>query len=103
MASPKGLEAMESPQLGGKEPKTLKIQLMVTRVLYIPQICPPATAKDVATFKEAMGVCFKRAVDAKLSIALSPRLDDGLGLGGWRNGARSFGCRVLASLVPSKT
>ena len=40
-------------------------------------------------FKEAMQVCFKRAVDAKLSIAVSPRLDDGLNLGGWRNGAPS--------------
>ena len=28
----------------------------------------------------------QKAVDAGLSIAVSPRLDDGCGLGGWRNG-----------------
>jgi hypothetical protein len=36
-----------------------------------------------------MTVCFGRAVSAGLSIAVSPRLDDGLNIGGWRNGERS--------------
>jgi len=50
------------------------------------QVCPQATKEDIASFQQAMGVCFKAAVDARLSIAVSPRLDDGCGLGGWRNG-----------------
>ena len=50
------------------------------------QVCPPATREDIQRFQAAMTVCFHRAVDAGLSIAVSPRLDDGLGIGGWRNG-----------------
>lgn len=50
------------------------------------QVCPQATRRDIESFQNAMGVCFKAAVDAGLSIAVSPRLDDGCGLGGWRNG-----------------
>ena len=41
------------------------------------QVCPPATRDDILNFQHAMGVCFKAAVDAGLSIAVSPRLDDG--------------------------
>jgi hypothetical protein len=41
------------------------------------QVCPPATKDDILNFQHAMGVCFKAAVDAGLSIAVSPRLDDG--------------------------
>ena len=41
------------------------------------QVCPPATKEDILNFQHAMGVCFKAAVDAGLSIAVSPRLDDG--------------------------
>lgn len=41
------------------------------------QVCPPATKDDIERFQRAMGVCFKAAVDAGLSIAVSPRLDDG--------------------------
>ena len=52
------------------------------------QVCPPATREDIQRFQAAMTVCFRRAVDAGLSIAVSPRLDDGLGIGGWRNGAQ---------------
>jgi hypothetical protein len=40
-------------------------------------VCPPATKEDIQNFQHAMGVCFKAAVDAGLSIAVSPRLDDG--------------------------
>ena len=52
------------------------------------QVCPPATREDIARFRAAMTVCFRRAVEARLSIAVSPRLDDGLGIGGWRNGEK---------------
>ena len=53
------------------------------------QVCPPATREDIERFQSAMTVCFGRAVDAGLSIAVSPRLDDGLNIGGWRNGELS--------------
>ena len=33
-----------------------------------------------------MAACFKHAVEKGLSISIAPHLDDGLGLGGWRNG-----------------
>lgn len=37
------------------------------------QVCPQATKDDIARFQNAMGVCFKAAVDAGLSIAVSAR------------------------------
>ncbi len=58
------------------------------RACFPVQVCPPATRKDIQRFQTALTVCFGRAVDAGLSIAVSPRLDDGLGIGGWRNGER---------------
>ena len=81
----------------------------------LSQVCPPATREDIERFRAAMTVCFRRAVDARLSIAVSPRLDDGLGIGGWRNGAiyaapaaygfaQYVGKRIytLGALIPSR-
>ncbi len=68
------------------------------------QVCPPATREDIERFQAAMTICFGRAVDAGLSIAVSPRLDDGLGIGGWRNGGLLIavthrpGCQLLQTL-----
>ena len=39
-----------------------------------------------STTGAGMAACFKRAVDKGLAIHVAPHLDDGLGLGGWRNG-----------------
>ncbi len=47
--------------------------------------CEPADSAKIARFKAAMQRCFQKAIDAKLSIALTPHLDDGTGQGRWRN------------------
>ena len=47
--------------------------------------CPAADADKIIAFQNAMQRCFKRAIDAKFSIALTPHLDDGTGQGRWRN------------------
>ena len=47
-----------------------------------PDDCPEVTAEDIQDFTTAMGSCFKAAIDSGMDIALSPHLDDGLGLGG---------------------
>lgn len=51
-----------------------------------PTNCPEASQAQISTLTSSMAACFKTAVDAGLDIAISPHLDDGLGLGGWRNG-----------------
>ena len=51
-----------------------------------PTCCTPATWPEVAVFRAAMTTCLAAAVDAGLGIAVTPHLDDGLGLGAWRNG-----------------
>ena len=48
--------------------------------------CVPADAAGADKFRAGMAACFKRAVDKGLAIHVAPHLDDGLGLGGWRNG-----------------
>ena len=48
-------------------------------------VCEPADASKILRFKTAMQRCFQRAVDANVSIALTPHLDDGMGQGRWRN------------------
>eukprot|EP00884_Botryococcus_braunii_P004939 jgi/Botrbrau1/14446/Bobra.0014s0091.1 len=48
--------------------------------------CPEATEADRVAFRNAMAKCFNLAVSHGLSIAVTPHVDDGLGLGGWRNG-----------------
>ena len=48
--------------------------------------CVPAEAAGADKFRAGMAACFKRAVDKGLAIHVAPHLDDGLGLGGWRNG-----------------
>ncbi|KAK9785590.1 hypothetical protein WJX73_003263 [Symbiochloris irregularis] len=53
-----------------------------------PDTCNPVSASDIATFQAGMQACFQAAVNQGLSIAITPHLDDGLGLGGWRNGLR---------------
>ena len=40
----------------------------------------------VDILRAGMAACFKHAVEKGLSISIAPHLDDGLGLGGWRNG-----------------
>jgi len=46
-----------------------------------PTNCPEATQAQMDTLTTSMAACFKTAVDAGLDIAISPHLDDGLGLG----------------------
>lgn len=48
--------------------------------------CSPADAGGVDILRAGMAACFKHAVEKGLSISIAPHLDDGLGLGGWRNG-----------------
>ena len=50
-----------------------------------PANCPEPSTSDVDNFRYQMQVCFKRAVDAGLSIAIAPHLDDGLGFGAGPN------------------
>ena len=59
------------------------------------QVCPPATKDDILNFQHAMGVCFKAAVDAGLSIAVSPRLDDGWADSACCSGRSLEECRVM--------
>jgi hypothetical protein len=47
--------------------------------------CNAADDGQIAKFKTSMQRCFQKAVDAGLSIALTPHLDDGTGQGRWRN------------------
>lgn len=47
--------------------------------------CDAADDHKILAFKNAMQRCFKRAIDAGLSIAVTPHLDDGTGQGRWRN------------------
>lgn len=66
--------------------------------------CTPADEAAIQRFKDAMQRCFQRAVDAGLSIALTPHLDDGLGQGRWRNilvfdPLRSYGGHSYADVV----
>jgi len=48
--------------------------------------CTPADLGGVDILRAGMAACFKHAVSKGLDIWLAPHLDDGLGLGGWRNG-----------------
>ena len=48
--------------------------------------CSAADAGGVDILRAGMAACFKHAVEKGLSISIAPHLDDGLGLGGWRNG-----------------
>lgn len=46
-----------------------------------PDTCSPVTASDISNFQTGMQACFQAAVNRGLSIAITPHLDDGLGLG----------------------
>ncbi len=47
--------------------------------------CTPADRAQIANLKSKMQQCFQKAIDANLSIAITPHLDDGLSQGRWRN------------------
>lgn len=47
--------------------------------------CAAADSGQIAAYQASMQRCFKKAVDAGLSIAVTPHLDDGRGEGRWRN------------------
>jgi hypothetical protein len=47
--------------------------------------CPEITPAEIAEFQTQIGACMARAAAANLSVALNVRVDDGKGLGGWRN------------------
>ena len=47
--------------------------------------CDAADSQKIASYQAAMQRCFQRAVDAGLSIAVTPHLDDGRAEGRWRN------------------
>lgn len=47
--------------------------------------CTPATAASIAEFRDAHAACFKYAFDRGIvRISITPHIDDGNGLGGWR-------------------
>ena len=46
-----------------------------------PSICEEATQAEIDLLTSSMAACFRTAVDAGMDLALSPHLDDGLGLG----------------------
>ena len=46
-----------------------------------PNSCAEATQADIDLLTSSMAACFKTAVAAGVNIAISPHLDDGLGLG----------------------
>lgn len=46
-----------------------------------PNSCNEATQADIDLITSSMAACFKTAVNAGMDIAISPHLDDGLGLG----------------------
>ena len=48
--------------------------------------CTPADLGGVDILRAGMAACFRHAVSKGLDIWIAPHLDDGLGLGGWRNG-----------------
>ena len=46
-----------------------------------PSTCEEATEAEIDLLTSSMAACFRTAVDAGMDLALSPHLDDGLGLG----------------------
>eukprot|EP01025_Chloroclados_australasicus_P063457 TRINITY_DN839_c0_g1_i1.p1 TRINITY_DN839_c0_g1~~TRINITY_DN839_c0_g1_i1.p1 ORF type:complete len:461 (+),score=39.69 TRINITY_DN839_c0_g1_i1:187-1569(+) len=50
--------------------------------------CIAFDQQAIDEFREDMRLCFQYAINKGLDIALSPHLDDGLELGGWRNTIR---------------
>lgn len=47
--------------------------------------CTPATAASIAEFRDAHAACFKYAFERGIvRISITPHIDDGNGLGGWR-------------------
>ena len=46
-----------------------------------PDDCPEVTASDIQALTSAMTSCFQAAVSKGMDIAITPHLDDGLGLG----------------------
>eukprot|EP01025_Chloroclados_australasicus_P046899 TRINITY_DN5193_c0_g1_i10.p1 TRINITY_DN5193_c0_g1~~TRINITY_DN5193_c0_g1_i10.p1 ORF type:complete len:291 (-),score=43.53 TRINITY_DN5193_c0_g1_i10:66-938(-) len=50
--------------------------------------CVAFEQQAIDEFREDMKMCFQYAIDRGLDISLSPHLDDGLELGGWRNTLR---------------
>eukprot|EP01024_Parvocaulis_polyphysoides_P038886 TRINITY_DN3511_c0_g2_i1.p1 TRINITY_DN3511_c0_g2~~TRINITY_DN3511_c0_g2_i1.p1 ORF type:complete len:548 (-),score=70.28 TRINITY_DN3511_c0_g2_i1:1419-2846(-) len=52
---------------------------------YSTSYCVPFNDTWIDYFRDDMKLCFGYAINNGLSISLSPHLDDGLELGGWRN------------------
>lgn len=57
--------------------------------------CPEATEAEQMAFRDAMAKCFALAVSHGLSIAVTPHVDDGLGLG---DSTRAWTCRETLTL-----
>eukprot|EP00884_Botryococcus_braunii_P003248 jgi/Botrbrau1/12924/Bobra.92_1s0004.1 len=73
--------------------KSVNSQGRVTHYCYergpltsIPTTCAPPTQDQYQKFAGSMTECFQRAISYGMDIVLAPHLDDGYGLGGWRNG-----------------
>ncbi len=65
-----------------------------------PNSCAEATQSDIDLLTSSMAACFKTAVSAGVNIAISPHLDDGLGLGNLHSNMCELNMKMLSENPP---